>query len=110
MGACLAVHWAVARQTAHIHVLPLKGAPVIFVDSPGREGNLLVDCADYGIRRPNSQALPVRARSQPACRRFALAVGLLPHFGGVTVIMANFSVGPHFHRRRAKPLARLIAI
>jgi beta-lactamase superfamily II metal-dependent hydrolase len=90
-GVCLAVQWALARQTAHIHVLPLKGAPVFFVDSPGRQGNLLVDCADADsaveILKPFLCAQGVNRLSA-----LCLAVGLLPHFGGAKVILTNFAV------------------
>jgi competence protein ComEC len=89
-GVGLAAQWAVAKQTAHIHVLPLKGAPVFFVDSPGREGNLLVDCADTNsadeILKPFLCAQGVNRLSG-----LCLAVGLLPHFGGSGVILSNFS-------------------
>jgi competence protein ComEC len=88
---CLAIHWAVTRQTAHIYVLPLKGAPVIFVDSPGREDNLLVDCADT-----NSAAEVLKpflgAQGVNRLPELCLAVGLLPHFGGTRVILNNFAV------------------
>ncbi|HUD82256.1 MAG TPA: ComEC/Rec2 family competence protein [Candidatus Saccharimonadales bacterium] len=90
-GVCLAVQWAVAKQTAHIDILPLKGAPVIFVDSPGRQGNLLVGCADTEsaaeILKPFLCAQGVNRLSA-----LCLAVGLLPHFGGTRVILDNFIV------------------
>jgi ComEC/Rec2-related protein len=88
---CLAVHWAVGRQTARIYVLPMKGAPVIFVDSPGRQGNLLVDCADVDsageILSPFLCAQGVNRLSA-----LCLAVGLLPQFDGAKVVLTNFSV------------------
>jgi competence protein ComEC len=87
-GLCLAVAWAVSKRTAHIHVLPLRGAPVVFVDSPG-EGNVLVNCADaesaVEIVKPFLCAQGVNRLAA-----VFLAVGLLPDFGGAKVILDNF--------------------
>jgi competence protein ComEC len=88
---CLAVHWAVEKQTAHIHVLPLKGAPVFFVDSPGRRGDLLVDCADVDSAA-ETLAPFLCAQGVNRLPALCLAVGRLPYFGGASVILTNFSV------------------
>jgi competence protein ComEC len=78
-----------ARRTAHLHILPLKGAPVIFVDSPTQEGNVLVNCADADsatiIVKPFLCAQGVN-RLHAVC----LAVALMPHFAGAKVILDNF--------------------
>ncbi len=90
-GLFLAVQWAVARQTAHIDVLPLKGAPVFFADSAGGQGNLLVGCSDADSA---AQTLKPFLCAQGVNRLSALclAVGRLPYFGGSQVILTNFSV------------------
>jgi competence protein ComEC len=90
-GLCLAVHWALAARTLHIHVLPLKGAPVVFVDSARRQEELLLDCAD--ARSADEIVKPfLAAQGVNRLPALCLAVGLLPHFGGAEVILTNFTV------------------
>lgn len=88
-GACLAVQWGLSKRIAHIHILPLEGAPVFFVNSPGGEGNILVNCGDAEsaaeVVKPFLCAQGVN-RLSAVC----LAVGLLPHFGGAREILDNF--------------------
>jgi len=90
-GLCLAIRWEMAKQTAHIHILPMKGAPVLFVDSPGREENLLVDCADTNSAADVLKPFLV-AQGVNRLPALCLSVGLLPHFGGASVILADFTV------------------
>ena len=70
-------------------MLPVKGAPVIFVDSPWRQENLLVDCGDAEsaaeVVKPFLCAQGVN-RLPAVC----LAVALMPHFGGAKTILENF--------------------
>jgi ComEC/Rec2-related protein len=91
LGVCLAFHWVAGGQIAHIQVLPLRGSPVIFVDSERRQPNLLVDCADA---ESASEILKPFLCAQGVNRLPALflAVALMPHFGGCQVITNNFSV------------------
>jgi ComEC/Rec2-related protein len=95
VAAGLVIHWAFARQAAHVHILPLNGAPVVFVDSSAGQRSLLVNCADANsagqILRPFLAAQGVN-RLPAVC----LAVGLLPYFGGTQVILTNFSVDAIF--------------
>jgi competence protein ComEC len=78
-----------ARRTAHIHVLPLKGAPVIFVDSPTQDGSVLVNCGDA-----DSAAAIVKpflgAQGVNQLHAVCLAVALMPHFAGAKVILDSF--------------------
>jgi competence protein ComEC len=88
-GALLAAQWALSKRIAHINVLPVKGAPVIFVDSPWRQENLLVDCGDAEsaaeVVKPFLCAQGVN-RLPAVC----LAVALMPHFGGARTILESF--------------------
>ena len=68
-GLFLAVQWAVARQTAHIDVLPLKGAPVFFADSAGGQGNLLVGCSD-AVPPPKPSNHSCARKESIGCPRF----------------------------------------
>jgi ComEC/Rec2-related protein len=94
-GACLAIQWGISKRVAHIHILPLKGAPVFYVDSPGRDGNTLVNCGDAqsatDILKPFLCAQGVNRLSA-----FCLAVGLMPHFGGAKIILESFPANQIF--------------
>ncbi len=95
VGAGLAIHWAVARRTVHLHMLPLGAAPAIFVDSSMGQKNLLVDCGDADsaglILKPFLAAQGVNRLSS-----LCLAVGLLPYFGGANTLLDSFSVNQIF--------------
>jgi beta-lactamase superfamily II metal-dependent hydrolase len=95
VAAGLIIHWAIARRTIHLHVLPLGGAPAIFVDSSTSQKNLLVDCGDA-----NSAGLILKPflASQGVNRlpSLCLAVGLLPYFDGTKTILSNFAVNQIF--------------
>jgi beta-lactamase superfamily II metal-dependent hydrolase len=86
--ACL-VHWTVERQTVRISILPLRGAPAVFVDAPGRAGSLLLDCGDTEQAARIVKPL-LCAHGVNHLDAFCLGVGLRPHFDGAKVILTNF--------------------
>jgi competence protein ComEC len=86
--ACI-VHWAVARQTAHISILPLRGAPAVFVDAPAQMGTLLLDCGDTEEAAEVVKPF-LCARGVNHLDAFCVAVGLRPHFDGAQIILTNF--------------------
>ncbi len=88
-GFACAVHGAVARHTVRLSLLPLRGAPAVFVEAPGRGESLLLDCGE-----PEDAArilkLLLCAKGVNHLDVFCLGVGLRPHFGGAQVILTNF--------------------
>src|SRR5437667_369691 len=40
------IHWAMDRQSTRITILPLKGGAAVFVDAPGQQQDLLVNCGN----------------------------------------------------------------
>ena len=86
--ACL-VQWRIERQTARVSILPLRGSPAVFVDSPANAGTLLLNCGSLedaeGMVKPFLCAHGVNHLDA-----FCVAGGLRPYFGGADVILTNF--------------------
>jgi len=85
---CL-VQWRVARQTARISILPLRGSPGLFVQSPAEAGTLLCNCG--GAEDAQGTLKPfLCAHGVNQLDTFCLGVGLRSYFGGAEIILTNF--------------------
>jgi competence protein ComEC len=88
-GAACVVHWWVERQTVRLSILPLRGAPAVFVDAPGRAGSLLLDCGSS--QEAGEIVKPfLCAQGVNHLDAFCLGVGLRSRFDGAKVILTNF--------------------
>jgi competence protein ComEC len=89
LGAWL-FHWHVERQRIRITALPMR-AGAVFVDQPGSDYDLLVDCGDEATAR--SQVKPF-LKSQGINRLSALLLtqGDVQHVGGAQLISREFRV------------------
>ncbi len=89
VGLAGAVPWALSLRTARLDILPVNGAPVVFVAPPGWEGKFLVDCGNEASARETlTQFLCAQGVNHLA--GLCLAVGRLEYFGGAGLILSNF--------------------
>jgi competence protein ComEC len=83
------VHVALGWRIARLDILPVNGAPVVFVAATGMEGKFLMDCGNeqsaHELLKPFLCAQGVN-RLAGLC----LAVGRLEYFGGARFILQNF--------------------
>jgi competence protein ComEC len=94
-GLALAATWAAGARTARLHLLPLNGAPVIYAEGAGRDGNLLIDCGNE--RMAGDVVKPfLCAQGVNRLGGVCLAVGRLDYFGGARLLLSNFTAGPVF--------------
>jgi competence protein ComEC len=84
-----AVDGALGLRAARLDLLPVNGAPVVFVAAPGWEGKLLVDC---GTEPSAGEFLKpfLCAQGVNHLAGLCLAVGRLEFFGGARLILSNF--------------------
>ncbi len=84
-------NWRTESHTVKMTILPLNGGSAIFIDSPGRENDLLIDCGNNHsgelILKPFLQSQGVNKISN-----VLLTHGDLRHIGGYETIKNNFSV------------------
>ncbi len=87
----LGVNWFVARNESRITVLALHGGAAQFIDSPGRQSPMLVDCgseSDAGFAvKP---FLAAQGVNRLPC--LLLTHGDVRHVGGTALITNNFNV------------------
>ena len=83
--------WRTESQTVKMTILPLNGGSAIFVDAPGRENDLLIDCGDSHsadlILKPF-----LRAQGVNKISNVLLTHGDLRHVGGYETIKTNFTI------------------
>ncbi len=83
--------WRTESHSVKMTILPLKGASAIFIDCPGRENDLLIDCGDSHsadlILKPFLHAQGVNRIAN-----LLLTHGDSQHVGGYQTIERNFSV------------------
>ncbi len=103
--------WWIESQISRIHVLPLTGAPAIFVPSFHGHGDLLLDCGD-----PDSAETIVKpflqAQGINTSKNFCVTVGRGQNMGGAWVVLTNFSPRHIFYgagRERSMAYRRLLA-
>ncbi|MEO5802885.1 MAG: ComEC/Rec2 family competence protein [Verrucomicrobiota bacterium] len=87
----IAGRWRSELRTVKITVLPLNGGDAVFVDCPGRNNDLLIDCGNKKsfefILKPF-----LRAQGVNRLQTVLLTHGDLKHVGGLKSIQDNFSV------------------
>jgi competence protein ComEC len=87
--ACL-VQWRIERQTARVSILPLRGSPAVFVDSPAEAGTLLLNCG--GLEEAEGTVKPfLCAHGVNHLDAFCLGIALRPYFDGAKIILTNFA-------------------
>jgi competence protein ComEC len=84
-----AVHWTLGWRNARLDLLPVNGAPVVFVAAPGWEGKFLVDSGTEDSAREFLKPF-LCAQGVNHLAGLGLAVGRLEYFGGARLILSNF--------------------
>jgi len=82
------IHWSLGWRVARLDILPVNGAPVIFVDAPGREGKFLVDCGNEQSARDLLKPF-LCAQGINRLAGLCLAVGRMEFFGGARLLLEN---------------------
>lgn len=88
-------HWWISRDQVELTVLPLNGGHAVFVDSPGKANDWLVDCG-----RSNSVQFVMtpflHAHGINRLPQLVLSHGDLQHVGGALLLRNTFHVGKVF--------------
>jgi competence protein ComEC len=89
IGLAGAVQAALNLRTARLQILPVNGAPVVFVAAPGWEQKFLIDCSHEESAREFLKPF-LCAQGVNHLAGLCLAVGRLEYFGGARTILSNF--------------------
>lgn len=94
-GLSLAFAWAgpawARRHLTEVVILPMNGGSAIWIDAPGRQDDLLVDCGDErGVERLTLPLL--RSRGVNTLSRLVLTHGDVRHAGGVALLAEEVPV------------------
>jgi ComEC/Rec2-related protein len=81
--------WHRAANEVVLTVLPLNGGHAVFVDSPGRRNDCLIDCGNTNASRFITQPF-LHAQGVNSLNRLILTHGDLQHIGGTGMLQAEF--------------------